>query len=159
MLAPMQDTDKREDPVVLGWRERVSFPEWRVGALLAKVDTGARTSSIDVVGIEVHGSEHVRFEVVVDDERGVTSHQILAELVRRANVKPSTGQLQRRCVVRTTIRLGSIDREIELNLNRRRGMICRMLLGRTALEGCVVDPNRAFLVSQAAHDKDVRLAR
>lgn len=144
-------------PRVLGWRERVSFPAWKVGALLAKVDTGARTSSIDVDGLEQRGDDEVRFVVVVDDVRGITSHEIVAPLVRRANVKPSTGQVQRRCVVRTHVRIGDIEREIELTLHRRRGMICRMLLGRTALANCIVDPNRTFLVSEPTHDKDVRM--
>ncbi len=61
---------------------------------------------------------------------------------RRREVKgrPSAGRTQRRPVVRTLVKIGDWEREIELSLVCREGMLCRMLLGRRALDGLLVDP-------------------
>lgn len=150
----MKSKKKVPKVVTLGWRERVSFPDWEVGRLLAKVDTGAKVSSLDVANLEHVSRNRVRFEIVVDDKRGITSHRIEAELVRKASIKPSTGVVQRRIVVRTTVRIGKLRRTIELSLHRRRGMLCRMLLGRTALKHCLVNPSETFLVSKPSLKRD-----
>ena len=48
----------------IGWRERVDLPEWGLSSVHAKVDTGARTSVIDVAQFEHLENGRVRFEVV-----------------------------------------------------------------------------------------------
>ena len=52
----------------------------------------------------------------------------------------------RRIFLRTPLRLAGIEREIEINLTDRRGMLFPMLLGRTAMaRAFTVDPARSFL--------------
>ena len=70
---------------------------------------------------------------------------VTAELVRLTRVRSSSGQVQERYVVATVVRIGSTRRRIELSLVRRDKMLCRMLLGRKALRGLVVDPHRKYL--------------
>ena len=60
--------------------------------------------------------------------------------MRWATVRPSTGDAQQRPVVSVEIRIGGVRRSIELSLVPREGMLCRMLVGRSALEGLLVDP-------------------
>jgi len=68
--------------------------------------------------------------------------------VRVSRVRPSHGTPQERLVCRTTIRVGALEREIELSLVCREGMLCRMLLGRTAIAGvALVDPGARHLLS------------
>ena len=123
------------DNKIIGWRETVSLPDWDVGAIKAKVDTGARTSSIHARHIELLENGDVRFEVVVSEKPTRKSVWVTATPTRESVVTPQPGTRQRRFVFRTTLQVGDCTHEIELNLVNRHGMLCRMLIGRTALAG------------------------
>ena len=139
-------TRSADTPVVVGWREVVGLPDWGVPAVKAKVDTGARTSAIHVSSVEELSDDRIRFEVVVREKPVLETRVVEAVPVRRAVVKPSHGATQERWVCRTRMKLGPIEREIELSLVSRRGMLCRMLICRRSLpEGTVVDPNRRYV--------------
>jgi hypothetical protein len=134
---------------IIGWRERVDFPDWGLRRVRAKIDTGARTSAIDVARIEDLPDGRIRFEVVSRATPTRKTQWVEATPVRSSSVKPSHGTTQQRHVCRTRIRVGDIEREIEVSLVCRAGMLCRMLLGRTALEGAVVvDPAKKYLLSR-----------
>lgn len=136
------------DLEVVGWREYVSFPDFDIPRLLAKVDTGARTSAIHAEDIQVLGDGWVRFKLVIDRESGEFKWQ-KAKLLRTSKVKPSSGRVQHRYVIETKIRLGSHQFKTEISLVSRGDMLCRMLVGRVSLRGrYLVDPNRRFVVSK-----------
>jgi len=136
-----------EIPIV-GWRERVALPDWGIRNVRAKIDTGARTSAIDVAQIEELEDGRIRFEVVTRTEPVRKTRWIEADPVRRANIKPSHGVAQKRFVCSTTLRMGEVEREIEVSLVCRKNMLCRMLVGRTALSGVVlVDPSRKYALT------------
>lgn len=135
-------------PITVGWRERVDLPLWGMRRVRAKIDTGAQTSAIDVATIEELGDARLRFEVVYRVVPERKTRWIEADAVRTSVVRPSSGERQERHVCRTLLRLGPIEREIELSLVCRRNMMCRMLVGRAALADLfVVDPARVGLVS------------
>ena len=143
-----------KEPVIVGWREFVALPEWGIPRLKAKIDTGARTSSIHVGQLEELPGGRVRFEVVVREKPKLRTQYIEATPVRRSIVKPSSGVPQERLVFRTTLKMGPIEREIELSLVSRKGMLCRMLVGRLALPSHVlVSPTRKYLHSEAPSGK------
>jgi hypothetical protein len=146
LLAMDQGSQADSPPLVVGWREYVDLPEWGIKHVRAKIDTGARTSAIHVAAIEELGEDRVRFEVVVRERPERRTRWVEADLVRQSVVKPSSGERQERPVVRTRIRIGGREHEAELSLVCRAGMLCRMLVGRTALEGAfVVDPGRTHV--------------
>lgn len=120
---------------IIGWRERVDLPDWGMRRVRAKIDTGARTSAIDVAQIEELEGGRIRFEVVSRVKPDRKTRWVEATPVRTSTVKPSHGEPQQRYVCLTRVRVGPIEREIEISLVCRQGMLCRMLLGRTALEG------------------------
>ncbi|MFI4898198.1 MAG: ATP-dependent zinc protease [Phycisphaerales bacterium JB059] len=134
---------------IIGRREWVELPEWGIARLRAKVDTGARTSAIHVSSIEDLEGGRLRFEVVRREKPHRRTVIVEADHVREARVRPSTGRTQRRPVVRTVGRIGSWEREIEMTLVCREGMLCRMLLGRRALTGLLVDPSRKDVLGGA----------
>ncbi|MCB1151142.1 ATP-dependent zinc protease [bacterium] len=141
---------KPKDPVVVGWREFVALPEWGIPRLKAKVDTGARTSAIHVGALEELPDGRVRFQVVVRETPNLRTTWVEATPVRRATVKPSSGVRQERLVFRTRMEIGPIARDIELSLVSRKGMLCRMLVGRLALPAHVlVSPVHKYLHSDA----------
>ncbi len=130
---------------VIGWREIVAFPEWNVDGIEAKIDTGARTSAIHVEDVVKLSGGRVRFHLVISRRSPFKHVPVTAELVRLSRVRSSSGQVQERYVVATTIRIGPVRRRIELSLVRRDKMLCRMLLGRKALRGFVIDPHRKYV--------------
>jgi hypothetical protein len=134
------------DPVI-GWCEYVALPDWGIAALRAKADTGARSSALHVETIEELPRGRVRFDVVLHRKfrRRV---RVEARILRRARVRSSNGVYSTRIFVRTRVRIGTIERFVELSLVDRGLMIYRMLLGRTALEGLFVDPHRRHLVGE-----------
>lgn len=133
---------------IVGWREHVALPDWGIDHIQAKVDTGARTSAVHVSNIEELEGGMLRFEVVIHEKPEIESVMVEAPAVRLSKVRPSSGKLQQRPVVRTTLLIGDVEREIELSLVSRKGMLCRMLLGRQAMEGILVDPFERYLVSE-----------
>ena len=139
--------DNTEGPIMLGWREHVAIPAWGIRRISAKIDTGARTSAVHVGEIEEIGDGRIRFEVVFREKPVHRARWVEADLVRESSVKPSSGESQQRPVVRTMVRIGEIEREIEISLVCRQGMRCRMLVGRTALADVfAVDPSKKYLV-------------
>jgi hypothetical protein len=136
------------DRVVAGWRERVDLPDWGVDGVRAKLDTGARTSALHVTHVTELGDGRVSFEVL-PRRRSDRRVAVTAVLVRQTRVRSSTGTVTTRHVVRTRLRMGAIEREIELTLVDRGTMIHRMLIGRTGLAGVVVDPSRRYLLTRA----------
>ena len=139
---------------VAGWRERVDFPEWGLHGVRAKLDTGARTSAIDVATIEHLDDGRIRFEVVGRHKPVRRTKWVEATPVRTSVVKPSHGEKQERIVCRTPIRIGGIETEIEIGLVCRKNMLCRMLLGRTALAGLLlVDSNLKYMLTERSRKK------
>jgi len=133
---------------VVGWRERVDLPEWGLKRVRAKIDTGARTSAIDVAQIEELGDGRIRFEVVARTKPERRTRWITAEPARTTLVRPSHGKAHKRVVCSTRVRIGDHEQEIELGLVCRKNMLCRMLIGRTALEGrFLVDSSRKYVAT------------
>ncbi|TVQ56445.1 MAG: hypothetical protein EA377_02170 [Phycisphaerales bacterium] len=147
----MDRTNQIDPPaVVCGWRERIALPAWGVKRLKAKADTGARTSAIDVSDLTELPGDRVRFHLVVDRAHPEKVVEVEADIIRRARVRSSLGDRHERLVVRTTMRLGPIEKEIEVGLLCRKNMLCRMLLGRSALQpDLLVDSSRTHILSRA----------
>ncbi|CAA0112870.1 ATP-dependent zinc protease family protein [Zhongshania aliphaticivorans] len=137
---------------ILGWREWISLPELGINGIKAKIDTGARSSSlhaIDIHTITVDGEQWVEFKVQP------LQHQTDAPIHCRAPIKDyrqvtdSGGHRSMRYVVETTINIGNEQFTAEVTLADRSQMMFRMLLGRTAMKNrYTVDPGRSYCASQ-----------
>jgi len=134
---------------VIGWREWISLPGFGIPTIKAKVDTGARTSSLhafDIERFQAAGREMVRFSIYPEQRSSKHALRVEVPLVDRRAVKPSSGESEVRLVVETTIELLGRTWPVELTLTRRDTMGFRMLLGRQALRGkYAVDPGRSFV--------------
>lgn len=133
------------EKLIVGWNERVELPEWGIRSLRAKIDTGARSSALHVAEIEPLPRDRVGFDVVLSRKRLRRVH-VIASISRVSRVRSSTGHRQVRYFTRVVVKIGPILRQVEVSLVNREQMLFRMLLGRTALAGIMVDPMHAGLL-------------
>ncbi|UCE85619.1 MAG: ATP-dependent zinc protease [Deltaproteobacteria bacterium] len=140
-------THGRVEPIVIGWTEYVDLPDWGVKRLRAKVDTGARSSALHVEHIEELPRGYVSFSIVLHRAKRDRRIPVKARVVRKSRVRSSTGHHSERYFVETTLRLGPVERKIEVNLVDREKLIYRMLLGRAALAGpFLIDVDRRMVL-------------
>lgn len=138
-------------PIVVGWREYVAFPQWGIDALLTKIDTGAKTSALHVADIVDRADGVVIFDVVLSRRHPDRTVRVESPKVRTSRVRSSNGQMQNRPVVLAQISIAGITRDIEVSLVERSNMLCRMLMGRTALgPEFLVDAGRTFIHGKLA---------
>ncbi len=146
----MSEPDPNAGARVLGWREWLALPDFGVRAIKAKIDTGARSSSLHVEAIEEFerdGVTWVRFALDPSTRSGRLARWFEAPLSDRRRVTDSGGSQALRPFIRTHVRIGDEELPIETNLTNRRGMLFPMLLGRTAMAGrIIVDPMRSFVL-------------
>lgn len=154
MTAKTTTKIKKPDPTVVGWREYIVMPDWGIDFIHVKIDTGARTSAIDVASIEELPNNRVRFGVVVDRAHPPHVVQLEADIVRRTRVKSSFGRVHDRLVVRTRIQLGPVEKIVDLSLVSRKNMLVRVLLGRHALRPeFLVNPARIYVFGRRKRAK------
>lgn len=134
----------KADPLVMGWIERAQiFP---AGLLMeAKLDTGARNTSIDAADIVEFmrgGKKWVRFNVSNRKGRTVTFER---PIFRIAWIKRSATKTTPRPVVMLPLCIGNVLQEVEVNLAKRTHLNYPLLVGRSAMKGKVlVDSSRTF---------------
>jgi hypothetical protein len=140
----------------VGWREWVRLPGVGLPWIKAKIDTGARTSSLhaeDVEEFERDGQPWVRFTVHPWQASAEDARTIECPVHDRRRVRSSSGHVTRRLVVLLDLTIAGRTVPAEVTLSRRDRMGFRMLVGREALRhGYVVDPSRSYAGTRAPRD-------
>ncbi|WP_116085051.1 RimK/LysX family protein [Tropicimonas sp. IMCC34011] len=135
-------------PTVIGWRERAGLPDLGIPELIAKIDTGARTSAIHatrIVPFERDGEAWVRFHV---PHAGLPrAFDCEAVLLDRREITNTSGSPELRHVISTGLVIAGRRWKIELSLAHRGGMRHPIILGRTAIRkrNILVDAGRSFM--------------
>lgn len=144
----MTRVPRNSEAVLIGWTEYVDLPDWGIKRLRVKVDTGARSSALHVDNLVELPRGRVAFDVVVHRKKRDRHIHVKATVLRRGRVRSSNGHMTTRIFVSTRLRLGPVEKDVELSLVNRERMIHRMLLGRSALSGpFVIDVNRRMVQS------------
>ena len=134
------------EKLVMGWLETVFLQPMNLHAT-AKLDTGAKTSSVHASKIEHFtkgGTPWVRFEFVAS--KGKDAIKIERPLVRKAVIKERLSRSSTREVVMLSICKNGKEYETEFTLNDRSNFNYPMLLGRSFLAGvALVDSAETFL--------------
>ena len=147
-----QPERRHRDKTVIGWREWLSIPTLGIESIKAKVDTGARTSSIHAFDLKTftdRGAPHASFVIQPLQRRRNPRVECIAEIFDERVIKSSTGHEQRRYVIRVDVGLAGQTWPIELTLANRDEMGFRLLLGRQAIRGrFLIDTARSFIADR-----------
>ena len=148
---------RKEPNLIVGWREWIGLPALNVDAIRAKIDTGARSSSLHAKNIDMFdqdGQRWVRFEVVLDHSHERGRIPCVAPVNDVRSIKNSFGTSEERVIIRTLLRISAGVWPIEVSLADRENMSFPALLGRTALrKHAVVDPGRSYLCKWVDEEK------
>jgi ribosomal protein S6--L-glutamate ligase len=137
------------DKLLIGSEEWCAFPSMGIPAIKARVDSGAKTSCLHAVNIQYFkklGAQWVSFEVhPLQDIRRVLM-RCEAKLIDKRRVRSSSGDAEKRPVIKVPMQFGDQEWDVELTLTNRDSMGYRMLLGREAMAGrMLVDPEARFV--------------
>lgn len=139
-----------KEKVIIGWREWLKLPDLGIERIKAKVDTGARTSSLHASNIRFEnrgGQKYVLFEVHPLQRDSHRQAVCEAPLLEWRYVRNSGGKRTLRPVIETVVEIGEHAHVVELTLISRDEMGFRMLLGRQAIKSDYwVDPARSYLL-------------
>lgn len=136
-----------QNKIIVGSSEWCGLPDLGIPAIKARVDSGAKTSSIHAFNIKTfkrHGATWVGFDIhPLQHDRKTTVH-CESQVIGRRIVKSSNGTSEKRYVIQANLNIAEQSWEIELTLTNRDSMGFRMLLGREAMHGrMLVDPSLA----------------
>ncbi len=138
--------------VTVGWQEWCALPKLHLPAIKAKIDTGAKTSALhawDIYTAHRHGELYVHFTIHPIQRNIRITELCTARVIDQRTIMSSSGQKEKRYVIKTPIALGNMIWDIEITLTNRDAMSFRMLLGRDALKGhIIVDPGRKMCQGQ-----------
>jgi len=135
-----------KEKVLIGRVEWVSMPELKIKHK-ARIDTGAKTTSLHAVNIEEveqRGELFVKFQTV-DAEGKVV--EVVRKVDTTQRVSNTSGLVSKRYVIKEKIKMGKIEREVLINLNDRSTMEYKFLVGRNLLLGrFIVDVARSHVL-------------
>ena len=141
--------EKETRPTIVGWKEYIGLPSWKIKRLKAKMDTGARTSAIHASRIKKISTKKWELTLHPHRKKSKKIYNVIVPIKGFKNVTDSGGHRERRAVVETWIVLGKKRKKIELTVTNRKNMLFRLILGRRALaKGFCVDPSQKYLVSR-----------
>lgn len=140
----------KKEAKIIGRVEQAHLPEWDFQNLDAKIDTGARTSSLHCHHVEAfdkNDNKWVRFYLLDPDHPSYNDKMLEMPLADRRKVKSSNGVSELRYFVKTTITFFGETHKIELSLADRSAMKYPLLIGRKFLRTgpFLVDVSQKYL--------------
>lgn len=136
--------------VIAGWVERIVVLEGGGIRTKAKLDSGAKTSSIHaekVERFERDGDDWVRFTLVIEDlENRERRVDLEKPLYRNVLIKDHHDESRQRPIVELDICFDGRRHEVQFSLADRGEFIYPVLLGRRFLNDvAVIDPEETYL--------------
>ena len=113
---------------IIGIDEYITFEDFDSAKLIAKIDTGAKTSSMHIEDIKVIDDKNIQIKITP------TSTWKNFKISRITKVKSSNGISNQRYYIFTHIKLGNRSYMVEFNLHNRSHMKYPVLIGRNFLE-------------------------
>ncbi|MBT3504966.1 MAG: ATP-dependent zinc protease [Piscirickettsiaceae bacterium] len=139
-----------ENKITIGTLENFDLPELGILGIQARIDTGAKTSSLHVDNLSRFtngGKPWVKYDIhpnihSVDE---IIHCQSPIKDIRK--VKSSNGDSEERYLIRTLVKVGDAEWPIEITLTNRQDMSNLMLFGREGMgDRVLIDPSSTFLL-------------
>lgn len=128
-----------ETPVknIIGRKDMIDLPELGLENIEAKIDTGAYTSAIHCSQIKCVSRKGVRkisFHILGTNQPGVGHRVFTTANFKEKKIRSSFGQVEKRFVIKTKIKLFNRIIRAEFSLSDRTEMRFPVLLGRKLLK-------------------------
>ncbi|WP_439481827.1 ATP-dependent zinc protease family protein [Cyclobacterium plantarum] len=126
------------EKTILGRKESISLPEWDIGKINAKIDTGAYNCTIHVsraTEIQEGGKKLLEFIPLEPSHKAFSGKKIQTAKYKVKKVKNSFGQMEKRYLVLTSLTIGDASFPAAFTLSNRSNMKNAVLLGRKILKG------------------------
>lgn len=133
---------------IVGRVEWISIPGTSL-RLEARIDTGAKTSSLHAENIQekqLGPDLYVEFQTRNDAGEAVL---LSGKVILQTKVTSANGLTEKRYVIRKTVRIGNTEETININLNDRSQLDYRFLAGRNLLMGhYLVDVSKSHVLGK-----------
>ena len=130
----------------LGRVDKFDLPELNIYNIKAKLDTGAKTSSLNCSSVVPTGYKQVKFIVMDGKNNRLTKGYVTKDISRISKVKSSNGEVEKRYFINTKIIIYGKVYDMEVSLTFRKDMLYPLLIGRELLNnGFIIDVRKKFL--------------
>jgi hypothetical protein len=137
------------EKTVIGRRELVDFPELGIYGLTAKIDTGAYTAALHCHDIAVK-NDVLHFKLLDPTHPEYTQQEHTFRDFYEKDIRNSFGEVEKRYVIVTRVRLGGRIIRSVISLTNRGTMRYPVLIGRRMLKGkFVVDVSQVMMTGTA----------
>jgi hypothetical protein len=117
---------------ILGRYDRVDLPQLGLSNIHAKIDTGAYTSSLHCHRAQVVDG-NLEFILLDEEHPEFTGMKFVFPQFEVRNIKNSFGEVERRFVIVTTLKIFNEDITTEFSLSNRGSLKFPILIGRKIL--------------------------
>ncbi len=142
-----KNVDKTESKIIIGSTEHIKIEPPRV-TLKARIDTGAKTTSIDarnIVPFERDGKRWVKFSVF----EGSEEHKVERPVYDTVLIKRHGGESIRRFMIKMRVSAGGVAQLIPVSLTDRSSYEFPILIGRNFLKDYfIVDVSKKNLLKK-----------
>ena len=123
----------QKEKLLIGRREKIDFPQLGLSGIIAKVDTGAYTSALHCDEIlEKNGVLY--FTPLGPADIGYKGEQFVFTEYDQKEIRNSFGEVEKRFVIKTTIKIGRKRIKALISLTDRGKMRYPVLIGRKLLK-------------------------
>jgi hypothetical protein len=123
-----------EKKVTIGRLEHIGLPGLGISRVEAKIDTGAYTGALHFQRVKIRKVDGQRRLVVVFQMGGTRKTKVFRSF-KRVMVRSSNGEISKRYLIRTRVRLNGHVVNAQFTLFDRSDMKYQVLLGRKFLRG------------------------
>ncbi|HEY6161713.1 MAG TPA: RimK/LysX family protein [Bacteroidia bacterium] len=136
---------KKKEKITIGRREHVDFPELGIFGLTAKIDTGAYTAALHCHDIVVRDGK-LCFKLLDPTHPEYQEKEHTFGNYYEKDIKNSFGEIEKRYVIKTLVRIGKRRIKSVISLTNRGTMRYPVLIGRRMLKGkFIVDVSQLMI--------------